>query len=391
MIVDCQRAGPATGMPSRTEQSRSLPRRVRRPRRLPARGARRIRRRARARGDAQGVPAFARRYQLPVLVLSDAYIAQRRQIRDVPPPRRRAVRSAGSDARRWARRASTSTGAHGVNPFRVPGTPGGTYQAAGIEHTPEGQPDRGHRACTSEMNAKRFRKLDAIAAETRDWFRTLGSRGRDARDRRVGQPVRAPARVGGGASRAPACSCPRSSTRSRSTRFAGMAAPGFARLRRGRAQLPGPAPRVPVGPHRHERRPQPRAQRRRSAHSLAELAHMLGGNRAMIKAKDYRSGLEPVWCPGCGDYGVLKGLTQALADLEIAPERLAVISGIGCSSRLPGLHADRTRSTRSTAARSRSRPGSSWRAPRSRRSWWAATATASASGSGTFRTRFGAT
>lgn len=56
----------------------------------------------------------------------------------------------------------------------------------------------------------------------------------------------------------------------------------------------------------------------------------------MMKAKDFRSPLEPVWCSGCGDFGVLKGLTQALADLEIAPERLAIISGIGCSSRLPG-------------------------------------------------------
>ena len=55
-----------------------------------------------------------------------------------------------------------------------------------------------------------------------------------------------------------------------------------------------------------------------------------------MKAKDFRSSLEPVWCTGCGDYGVLKGLTQALADLEIPPERLGVISGIGCSSRLPG-------------------------------------------------------
>lgn len=55
-----------------------------------------------------------------------------------------------------------------------------------------------------------------------------------------------------------------------------------------------------------------------------------------MKAKDFRSTLEPVWCTGCGDFGVLKGLTLALADLEIAPERLAVISGIGCSSRLPG-------------------------------------------------------
>jgi 2-oxoglutarate ferredoxin oxidoreductase subunit beta len=56
----------------------------------------------------------------------------------------------------------------------------------------------------------------------------------------------------------------------------------------------------------------------------------------MMKAKDFRSSLEPVWCTGCGDFGVLKGLTQALADLEIDAERLAIISGIGCSSRLPG-------------------------------------------------------
>jgi len=57
---------------------------------------------------------------------------------------------------------------------------------------------------------------------------------------------------------------------------------------------------------------------------------------APLKAKDYRSGIDPVWCSGCGDYGVLKGLTQALADLQVQPDRLAVISGIGCSSRLPG-------------------------------------------------------
>ncbi|HVP38158.1 MAG TPA: thiamine pyrophosphate-dependent enzyme [Candidatus Saccharimonadales bacterium] len=55
-----------------------------------------------------------------------------------------------------------------------------------------------------------------------------------------------------------------------------------------------------------------------------------------MNPKDYRSALEPVWCKGCGDFGVLKALTQALADLEVAPEKLGVVSGIGCSSRLPG-------------------------------------------------------
>jgi 2-oxoglutarate ferredoxin oxidoreductase subunit beta len=55
-----------------------------------------------------------------------------------------------------------------------------------------------------------------------------------------------------------------------------------------------------------------------------------------MKPKDYRSELDPVWCTGCGDYGMLKALTQALADLEVVPEKLGVVSGIGCSSRLPG-------------------------------------------------------
>ncbi len=52
--------------------------------------------------------------------------------------------------------------------------------------------------------------------------------------------------------------------------------------------------------------------------------------------KDYRSGLAPVWCPGCGDFSVVAAIYRALAELRIAPHQLAVISGIGCSSRLPG-------------------------------------------------------
>ncbi|MBC8478452.1 MAG: 2-oxoacid:ferredoxin oxidoreductase subunit beta [Candidatus Delongbacteria bacterium] len=55
-----------------------------------------------------------------------------------------------------------------------------------------------------------------------------------------------------------------------------------------------------------------------------------------LVAKDYKSGLKPVWCPGCGDFGVLNGITKALTSLQIPPHDVAVISGIGCSSRLPG-------------------------------------------------------
>lgn len=52
-------------------------------------------------------------------------------------------------------------------------------------------------------------------------------------------------------------------------------------------------------------------------------------------AKDFRSEVKPVWCPGCGDYGVLSSITKACVDLGLAPHQTSVISGIGCSSRLP--------------------------------------------------------
>lgn len=50
--------------------------------------------------------------------------------------------------------------------------------------------------------------------------------------------------------------------------------------------------------------------------------------------KDYKSENAVRWCPGCGDYGVLNSLHKAMAELNIDPHKIAVISGIGCSSRL---------------------------------------------------------
>jgi 2-oxoglutarate ferredoxin oxidoreductase subunit beta len=54
------------------------------------------------------------------------------------------------------------------------------------------------------------------------------------------------------------------------------------------------------------------------------------------KAKDYKSELKPIWCPGCGDYGVVSSIYNALAAVQVDPKDLAFISGIGCSSRIPG-------------------------------------------------------
>jgi 2-oxoglutarate ferredoxin oxidoreductase subunit beta len=54
-----------------------------------------------------------------------------------------------------------------------------------------------------------------------------------------------------------------------------------------------------------------------------------------LAARDYKSGVKPVWCPGCGDYSVLSAITKALAEMQLPPEKVSVISGIGCSSRMP--------------------------------------------------------
>ena len=53
-------------------------------------------------------------------------------------------------------------------------------------------------------------------------------------------------------------------------------------------------------------------------------------------ANDYKSDLKPVWCPGCGDFAVLNSVYRALAELHLEPHETVVVSGIGCSSRLPG-------------------------------------------------------
>ena len=51
---------------------------------------------------------------------------------------------------------------------------------------------------------------------------------------------------------------------------------------------------------------------------------------------DYKSDLKPVWCPGCGDFGVLNSLYRSFAELKFETHETVVVSGIGCSSRLPG-------------------------------------------------------
>lgn len=52
--------------------------------------------------------------------------------------------------------------------------------------------------------------------------------------------------------------------------------------------------------------------------------------------KDFRNNVKPNWCPGCGDFSVQAAIQRAAANVGLTPEKLAVISGIGCSGRISG-------------------------------------------------------
>src|SRR5499427_4142931 len=54
-----------------------------------------------------------------------------------------------------------------------------------------------------------------------------------------------------------------------------------------------------------------------------------------LTLKDFKSDQEVRWCPGCGDYAILAAFQSFLPELDVPRENLVIISGIGCSSRLP--------------------------------------------------------
>lgn len=58
-------------------------------------------------------------------------------------------------------------------------------------------------------------------------------------------------------------------------------------------------------------------------------------DRSKLTPDDYATEQEVRWCPGCGDYAILKAMQKTLADLAAKPEETVFISGIGCSSRFP--------------------------------------------------------
>ncbi len=55
-----------------------------------------------------------------------------------------------------------------------------------------------------------------------------------------------------------------------------------------------------------------------------------------LTPRDFKGQTDPDWCPGCGDFGVLNALQRAVAELGLRPHEILTVSGIGCSSNLPG-------------------------------------------------------
>jgi 2-oxoglutarate ferredoxin oxidoreductase subunit beta len=81
-----------------------------------------------------------------------------------------------------------------------------------------------------------------------------------------------------------------------------------------------------------------------------------------LATRDFKSDQEVRWCPGCGDYAILAAFQAFLPELEIPRENLVIVSGIGCSSRLPyyvnsyGMHSIHGRAPAIATGLASSRP-----------------------------------
>jgi 2-oxoglutarate ferredoxin oxidoreductase subunit beta len=54
-----------------------------------------------------------------------------------------------------------------------------------------------------------------------------------------------------------------------------------------------------------------------------------------LKWQDFKTGVFVDWCPGCGNFGILAALQMALAEMDLEPHRVVLVSGIGCSGKVP--------------------------------------------------------
>ncbi|NLR78660.1 2-oxoacid:ferredoxin oxidoreductase subunit beta [Chitinophaga eiseniae] len=84
--------------------------------------------------------------------------------------------------------------------------------------------------------------------------------------------------------------------------------------------------------------------------------------QAALTAKDFATDQEVRWCPGCGDYSILKQVQTIMPTLGVPRENIVIVSGIGCSSRFPyymntyGMHSIHGRATAIASGLKATRP-----------------------------------
>ncbi len=95
---------------------------------------------------------------------------------------------------------------------------------------------------------------------------------------------------------------------------------------------------------------------------LLHVAQQSVGDETVLTSKDFVSDQEIRWCPGCGDYSILKQVQTVMPQLGIKRENMVFVSGIGCSSRFPyymetfGMHTIHGRAAAIASGLKMSRP-----------------------------------
>lgn len=172
VVVNVARGGPSTGLPTKSEQSDLM--------HSVFGGHGDMTRVVIAPVDVEDsyhatVEAFniAEEFQLPVIVLTDQSIAQRKETLAADSLKHDVVdrRLATPEELKEFKRYKDTP--EGVSPMSVPGMVGGMYQTNGLEHDELGRPNSGFLT-HEKMNAKRYRKLDGVAKKYRGLYRRIG-------------------------------------------------------------------------------------------------------------------------------------------------------------------------------------------------------------------------
>ena len=341
VVVDVMRGGPSTGIPAKAEQSDisiavnglhgDAPRIVLAPNSI-----------ADCIVTTQWAVHLAESLQVPVMVLSDQFIGQSRAVINAAAAadlRGRAPDCGGGHGelpalcrQRIRRLADGDTRHRGCRLYR--GRPGAQRVRCALERS-------GGPSCAARQTRPQAHRTDYgphwadVEGDGEIAVITLGSstgpvrealaaaRERGVSARMVSIRLLAPARPAELATALAARGASSSSSRT---------AAQLHRYLRSQYDLPGdvrslaaagPAADTSFGGRPGNRRMGPRMNRAVSAVGEAPAA------------KAFKSSYKPIWCPGCGDFSVLSSLTKALAMLGKRPENVAVVSGIGCSSRIP--------------------------------------------------------